>query len=144
MKLFRLCNWEDAYDLSGLAENGRWNTKEDPCIYAFESVALCILENHFHRMFGEIPANMLQVEYEVPDSSIRYFEEEQLPVGWRSFPRQAHVRSFGSAILRRAETLLLAFPSVHWRGQVNYIINARHPLMAEVKILSASKIHYHY
>lgn len=138
MLLYRLSTKEWQDDLNG--DSGRevdnfWTNAGNPCIYVHSSVANCLMENRMYYTLGEINPEMVMVEYEVPDSSLQVFDEEQLPEDWRNDRKPSIARNFGTLRLQSRETLLMAFPSVIMTGrELVYIINPFHPLMKEVRI----------
>lgn len=143
MLLYRLSTKEWQNDLdgsSGKQVSNFWTIAENPCIYAHSSVANCLMENRVYHATGKINPEMVMVEYEVPDSSLQVFEEEQLPEDWRNRDKPTIARYFGTLRLQAAETLLMAFPSVIMTGrELVYIINPQHPLMKEVRITRVFK-----
>jgi len=143
MLLYRLSTKEWQNDLSG--ESGKevdnfWTIAGNPCIYVHSSPANCMMENRVYQTLGEINPKMVMVEYEVPDTSLQIFKEEDLPEEWRNDEKPTVARYFGTLRLQEGKTLLMAFPSVIMtRRELVYIINPLHPLMKEVKITDVFK-----
>ncbi len=121
-------------DMSASGKADRWNYATDPCLHAKDHPAMCLVESDLVTGLFTVPDGYVIVEYEVPDS-IRYIREEQLPVGWDQFPFGFETREFGSALLQQAEKLVLAFPSPEMNRQWNYLVNLRHPLAKEIRII---------
>ncbi len=117
---------------SGLAD--RWNFATDPCLHAKDHPAMCLLESDLVTGLFTVPEGYVIVEYEVPDSVIR-LKEEELPENWDAFPAGSHTRRFGSELLQKAEALVLAFPSPEMSHQWNYLVNLRHPLAKNIRII---------
>lgn len=143
MLLYRLSTKEWQDDLSG--ESGKetdnfWTIAGNPCIYLHSSVANCLIENRVYQTLGEINPKMVMVEYEVPDGSLKIFEEEELPEEWRNDQKPSIARYFGTLRLQAGHTFLMAFPSVILRGrELVYLMNPLHPLMKEVRITRTFK-----
>ncbi|WP_157962665.1 RES family NAD+ phosphorylase [Chitinophaga deserti] len=117
---------------NGLA--ARWNREDMPCRYLVDHPGMCTVESGLAEVPPGIPPHYFIVPVEVPEGSIRYFREDELPEQWRAMPVTAVSRDFGSAHLGVADKLVLAFPSVNIGREWTYVLNLRHPLMKEVKI----------
>lgn len=120
-------------EMSASGKADRWNFATDPCLHVKDHPAMCLVESDLVTGLFTVPDGYMIVEYDVPDSII-WVGEEQLPVGWDQFPFGFETREFGSALLRQAEKLVLAFPSPEMSHQWNYLVNLRHPLANEIKI----------
>ncbi|MBO9154590.1 RES family NAD+ phosphorylase [Chitinophaga sp. GCM10012297] len=134
MKLYRLVKEDRCGNLgaSGLAD--RWNFATDPCLHVKDHPAMCLVESDLVTGLFTVPDGYMIEELDVPDS-IAYIGEERLPDGWDAFPFGFETREFGSALLQKAETLVLAFPSPEMAHQWNYLVNLRHHKVNEIKII---------
>lgn len=130
-------------DLSGVTGGkvaNYWNNGGHPCIYVHGSKDSCMMENRIYRSLDDVNPDMLMVEYDVPDGSLRIFDKGELPEEWNNDRNPSVARNFGSLQLKAAETLVMAFPSqMRGDGELIYVINPRHPLMKEVSILRVFK-----
>lgn len=133
-----------ANDLSGISgrkEANYWNNGGHPCIYVHGSKANCMMETRIYKALDDVTPDMLMVEYEVPDGSLKVFDEAELPEEWLNDMEPSVARDFGSFHLKAAETLVMAFPSrLMGDGELTYLINPRHPLMQEVRINRVFKL----
>lgn len=134
MKLYRLVKKDRCGDISASGLADRWNFATDPCLHAKDHPAMCLLESDLVTGLFTVPDGYVIVEYEMPDSVIRIGEEE-LPEDWDAFPAGHRTREFGSELLQKAKALVLAFPSPEMSYQWNYLINLRHPLAKEIRIV---------
>lgn len=134
MKLYRLVREDRCGDLSASGLADRWNFATDPCLHVKDHPAMCLVESDLVTGLFTVPDGYVMVELEVPES-IAYIGEERLPAGWDDFPFGFETRELGSALLQKAETLVLAFPSPEMKHQWNYLINLRHPLAKEIRII---------
>lgn len=114
---------------------GRWNPKGLSLLYTTESPALSLVEVLVHINPKYIPAYYL-VTIEVPDS-IRAYRADELPDEWRAtgsvqpLPSQTFLLDW----LRTPDTLLVEVPSAIVPIMANYLINPRHPLFADCRVV---------
>ena len=117
---------------------GRWNPKGLSLLYTTESPALSLLEVLVHINPNRIPAYHL-VSIEVPDS-IRFYQADELPAGWRStgstqpLPSQTFLLDW----LREPDHLLVSVPSSIVPIMANYLINPRHPLFKDCRVVDST------
>ncbi len=133
MKLYRLVKEDRCRDMGASGAADRWNYATDPCLHAKDHPAMCLVESDLVTGLFTVPDGYVIVEYEVPDSIMRVVQG--LPAGWDNYPFGFETRDFGSELLQKAEKLVLAFPSPEMNRQWNYMVNLRHPLANEIKIL---------
>jgi len=115
----------------------RWNREDIPCRYLVDSPAMCVVEISLLADPPGIPDHYYIVPMEVPDGSIRYFSESELPELWAAFPILNFSQDFGSAHLGVADKLVLAFPSIRMNREWTYVLNLSHPLLKDVKLLES-------
>ncbi|RPD39237.1 RES family NAD+ phosphorylase [Chitinophaga barathri] len=136
MNFYRLASETGFRDLSGARVEGRWNKATDDCLYVVDHPLMCLLESalvQLEPVTRIAPGRGIGV-LEVPDGSIRIFTKEELPFGWELVPEFSS-RAFGAAQLEAAETLVLGFPARRFEREYHYVINLRHPLAREVKVV---------
>ena len=114
---------------------GRWNPKGIALLYATGSPALSLLEMLVHINPKRIPDYYL-VTIEVPDS-IRSYRADDLPADWRAtgsaqlLPSQTFLLDW----LRKPNCLIVEVPSSIIPIMTNYLINPRHALFADCRII---------
>ncbi|WP_298711855.1 RES domain-containing protein [Chitinophaga sp.] len=113
--------------------SGRWNREEVPCRYLVGHPAMLIAETTALADPPGLPDHYFVVPIEVPDDSIRYFEDDELPELWTLFPIPIATQDFGSAHLKVADKLVLAFPSLAVNNEWIFVLNLAHPLVKTVK-----------
>jgi RES domain-containing protein len=137
LNLFFLSHWRYADDLSGVhgrMTDGRYHLPGTDCIYAYDNKVLAIMENHSYKTVEDVPGSLKIVEIAVPEESILELSPGDIP-GWRDKPYNEKVRNYVHELLKKRDYLLIKVPSSEVPGEFLYIINARHPLMTEVKII---------
>ena len=138
MIVYRLTRRVYANDLSGIGAEqlgGRWNSKGVPVLYTSSSRALCLSEClvHVNAMF--LPQDLVMVSIEIPDASaIQTFKK--LPSDWQSFPHPLSTRAMGDEWLKKNTALVVQVPSAIIGEELNYLINPRHPHMAQTRIVA--------
>ena len=136
MKLWRISNYADLRGIGGLKTPGRWHNKGIPVVYLAESPALALLETlvHFEFDFGEVPENyqLLEVEY-TGRKGIRRLSLQHLVDGWQDNPE--YTRVVGDEWLGSMEGVLLRVPSRIVPHSYNYLLNPRHQLAKQARIL---------
>jgi hypothetical protein len=153
MRFFTIRHWDIAYDLSGYnpqldgykedeRELDRWNKGNDPCIYMYDSLPLCIYEHYIRTSLTKLPPALICLELEVPDGSCEVFGVDALPPDWRNESQRGALQQFGSSILRAKRTLVAGFPSFEVPGEKNYLLNPKHELIGEVKFIGVRKCNY--
>ncbi|WP_018620467.1 RES family NAD+ phosphorylase [Spirosoma luteum] len=114
---------------------GRWNPKGIALLYATGSPALSLLEVLVHINPKRIPDYYL-VTIEVLDS-IHSYRADDLPAGWRAtgsaqpLPSQTFLLDW----LRKPNCLIVEVPSSIIPIMTNYLINPRHALFADCRII---------
>jgi RES domain-containing protein len=139
MIVFRLSKQAFIKDLSGIGAEktgGRWNSKGVPVLYTAASRALAVVEVVVHVPVGIIPINYQLATLEVPDSSILEIDVNDLPKNWATNPFTRQTQDIGNSFIRNNEYLVLQVPSATITGDINYVINPRHPEFNNVKIKS--------
>lgn len=138
MIVFRIGITKFAADLTGEGarlNGGRWNHKLTPCIYTSESRALALLEYTVNVNVNEIPRALSFTTFEIPDTGIHNFKEEDLPGNWKDAPAPSSAKDFGSALLKAAKKSVLKIPSIIISEEFNYVLNPLHANSRKFKIL---------
>ncbi len=114
---------------------GRWNPKGIGLLYTTKSPALSLLEILVHIDPQRIP-NYHLVTIEVPDS-VRSYRAIDLPEGWQSVGTSQPLSSqtFLLDWLQEPDLLVMEVPSVILPIMSNYLINPRHPLYADCRVV---------
>jgi RES domain-containing protein len=137
MEVYHLGRTRFADQLSGEGaklHGGRWNRIGQPCIYASESKALCILEYAANVSLDLLPLSLSITVYFIPDNSWKQFNENELPKNWNAVPVTSETKEWGTIHLQEKKILTLKLPSVIIPSEYNFIINPLHPDFKKVKI----------
>ena len=147
MRLWRICREPYAADSllgrGGLFTSGRWHIKGRPIVYSSESLALAALEVLVHVDRSIVPADLLQLEIDVPDDlKIQRIEIKVLPKNWRSYPAPSDLQRRGDDWLSAASTPVLQVPSSVIPEESNYLLNPQHADARNISIVSTRKFAY--
>lgn len=115
---------------------GRWNSPGRYVVYASGSLSLAMLEVLVHiddaEAFRQLPHVYLRVTF--PAESVATLTPDALPRGWDARPQSRASQVAGDEWLDRAETPVLAVPSVivppalrYDPTHMNYLIDPHHP-----------------
>jgi RES domain-containing protein len=138
-QVYRLVRTDRSYDvLAGEGARlygGRWNPPGYPVVYVSESRALAVLEAFVHLVLEAREMRFLLYAITLP----RGVRMERYGSHPRSRRTRASVssREVGRAWLDAGETLALIVPSVIVPQETNYVLNARHPRFADVRVVHA-------
>lgn len=140
MIVWRICR--AAYkklDGEGARVNGgRWNSEGVAVIYTSTSVSLAALELLVHVEPLSIPADLIAMEIQIPDSPgmSAFAEVKRLPADWRAYPAPEWQADLGDTWVADGTFLLLGVPSAVVPEEYNVLINPAHPAMGDVRVLS--------
>lgn len=135
----------EAHDLSGKGAQetgGRWNRKGTAVVYTSTSRALACLETVVHLSGSDpLPLNRYLVRIMVPEAAwaARTVIDAESHVGWDAEPAGKVSLDWGTAWIRRVDTLLAEVPSVIVPEEANILINPRHPEAARVRAVKIRK-----
>lgn len=144
MIVYRIGKTKHANDLSGEGakiNGGRWNHKNNPCVYTSESRALSLLEYTVNVNIEEIPRALSVTSIEIPDSEILIVNVALLPGNWKSVPAPSSTKDFGTKILNTSAKAVIKIPSSILEEEFNYILNPLHK-NKDFKILEVKDLVY--
>ena len=144
MIVYRIGKTKHANDLSGEGakmNGGRWNHKNQPCVYTSESRALSLLEYTVNVNIEEIPRALSVTTIEIPDSEILILNVALLPGDWKSVPAPSSTKDFGTKILNTSTKAVIKIPSSILEEEFNYILNPLHK-KNDFKILEIKDLVY--
>ena len=107
---------------------GRWNSPGQPVVYAASSLSLATLEVMVHLEEADVFYQLFSwISLEFPKEIVETPDIATLPTGWRSDETSPAARTVGDEWLRSMRSAVLAVPSVVMEGEMNYLLNPRHP-----------------
>lgn len=145
MRAFRLAKRQYLTDLSGEGARlygGRWNKKGTAALYASESRSLAALEYLVHVPRHLLPVDVWLAELDLPVSGCETLSQENLPSDWRAYPAPNRLVEIGTSWLENAATLCVKVPSAVVKDEWNLLINPRHPLTEQIRILSIEEFSF--
>jgi RES domain-containing protein len=147
MDIWRICRSKyEASALSGRGAEktgGRWNHKGRAMVYASENLSLAALELFVHVSPGTMPADLVSIRGELPDSvSIGEIDEAALPDNWRVYPAPAELQRLGTEWLLEQTSLVLIVPSAITPLERNIFLNPAHPEIKQLRIEAGRPFHF--
>jgi RES domain-containing protein len=140
MLLYRISKSIYADDLAGTGAGlygGRWNPKGLNMVYTAGSVALASLEymaHNFHLM--NVQDITLTIIRTAEDSPIREPDSSEIPRNWNlKFKSSQYTQRIGARFLKQSEDYILKVPSVIVPMEYNYLLNPRHPLHRQTRVV---------
>lgn len=129
-----------ALDGEGARLNGgRWSGEGRPVVYTSQSLSLAALEYLVHVDPLLAPSDLIAMEIEIPEEP-GYgagVEPAQFPPGdWRAYPAPEWQAELGDLWVSDGSFLWLSVPSAIVPEERNILLNAAHPGMAKVHVLS--------
>jgi RES domain-containing protein len=117
---------------------GRWNSVDVAMVYASEHQSLAALEVRVHidatRHLGKYKC----FGFHFDERLMEKFRSNLLPGNWREEPPPPALQQIGDDWVRSEKSVILAVPSAIIPGELNYLINPRHPNFSKLKIDSPS------
>lgn len=111
---------------------GRWNRPGTSAIYAAQTASLAALEVLVH--YSALPKDHVLTEIQVPDSvAILRWEEETLPLGWKSEAPIPETQELGEIWVREGRYAVLSVPSSIIPRERNFVINPAHPDFGKIR-----------
>ncbi|MBL7729134.1 MAG: RES family NAD+ phosphorylase [Dinghuibacter sp.] len=138
MIVYRLSRTRHARDLSGEGARlygGRWNFKGTPCLYTSESRALSALEYTVNIGIDDIPRALSMVAISIPVKEIKEIPVHELPGNWNATPAPISTKNMGTFWLQNMTSLALKIPSSVIPEEFNILVNPRHPLAEDIRIV---------
>ncbi len=136
MRIWRIARQPYCKDRAGTGPKlygGRWNPPGTPAIYAAGSIALAALETLVR--IQAPPADLVLVAIDIPDDSgLSEPGAAELPEDWASPLLSDRCQAWGKKWCDAASALTLAVPSVIVPEERNYVLNASHPRMKDVRL----------
>ena len=137
MLFWRICRRRYAAEAAGgegaRLYGGRWNSRGVRVVYASTSLALAAVETFVNLEPNLIPADLVSIEGEIPDSlTIRRLEPTRLPADWYE-SRDESLQRFGNEWIHGGGSIALLVPSAAIRGQWNVLLNAAHPNFSQIQ-----------
>jgi len=145
MIVYRIGRTKYARDLTGEGARlfgGRWNQKLTACLYTSESRALAVLEYTVNVNIDDIPRALSITTLNIPDHSLRELNISELPGDWAAAPSPASTKAFRTALLQKADYLVLKIPSAVIPAEFNYLINPIHKDSASISIMDVQDFVY--
>ena len=136
MRVFRICKKAHAaFDGEGARlYGGRWNRKGTAVVYASESLALAALELLVHVEPSLLPADLVCVVADVPDSvGVETVAVRDLPREWRHHPAPEALAERGTEWTKSGRTAVLAVPSALIPRERNFLLNPAHPDFRKIR-----------
>jgi RES domain-containing protein len=128
---------ETAFSGEGAAKyGGRWNLPGRRVVYTSQSKALATLELVVH-LNPPVFFKYKAIRMEFDEKLARHFPVEDLPADWTTEPPSLSTQRLGSRWVEKAESAVLAVPSVIIEEEVNYLINPLHGDFPRIKISPA-------
>lgn len=143
MKFWQISNHADLKGIGGLKSKGRWHNRGAPIVYLSESPALAMLETlvHFDLDLNEIPGDyqLLEIDYDLRKGVSR-LKDTSLADAWQD--DEETTREIGDEWLLSCSSLLLRVPSALVPKSYNYLLNPKHTLANETRIVSVTRHPY--
>lgn len=143
MEVFRLATEAYAHSLSGIGaalKGGRWNSVGMEIVYTAANRSLAMAEVAVHFSVAMAPPDYRMVTIHIPDdTSISSLHLIDLPTDWWAFPHTEATKPFGDRFLLENSYCILKVPSAVTKGDVNYLLNPRHPDFARIRIVETSE-----
>lgn len=114
----------------------RWNRPRRYVVYVSGNLSLAMLEVLVHVDDAEAFLNKQHIYHCVSfdESQLAILEQAVLPASWNARPETIESQAVGDEWLDRAESVVLAVPSVvvpsdfrYQREYMNYLVNPKHP-----------------
>jgi RES domain-containing protein len=125
LRLWRVTLDADAWKPADAA--GRWSREGAPVIYASSAAGLAVLEAraHLEPVDARRAHRLAWLEVELAAGEAQCLECDRLPANWKR--RKALTRDIGEQWLEEGASVALFVPSALVAGEMNVLLNARHP-----------------
>jgi RES domain-containing protein len=107
---------------------GRWNPPGYAAVYCAGSLALACLEILVHVDPEELPAELVAIPAEIPETvKLSRVEVSGLPADWQKYPAPLSLQKIGRNWIQALESPVLRAPSAVIPVEDNYLLNPLHP-----------------
>lgn len=145
MLVYRIANCRYAGEIEGVGAKlfgGRWNSVGVPMHYMASSRALAALEV-LANINSTVDANNLCLSvFDLPEKKIKEIKLDDLPSNWKGYKPNANLQTIGNEFFRENKYFLLKVPSAVIEDEFNYLMNVRHPLTKELKIVETKPFYF--
>jgi len=136
MVVYRIATHKRAQSLTASGRAARWNPNEVDMIYTASSRSLACLENVVHRTQLGLNALFSVMIIDVPDTlHVEKIKLTDLPVDWKTLESYPITQQIGAQWIKSKSGPILEVPSAIITGEVNYLINPKHPDFELIKLI---------
>lgn len=133
MNVWRVSDHADLSGQGGMLAAARWHLAGTPVVYCADHPATALLEKLVHIDLEDMPRGYTLLTIDVPDVPAHRIDAGDLPEDWRSDLNAT--QSIGTAVLARAEHLVVWVPSVLVPHAWNALLNPRHAEAPQCSVL---------
>jgi RES domain-containing protein len=145
MLVYRIAKLKYINDLSGEGPRiggSRWTSVGTPVVYVAENRALAALEFYGHVKSSLVFPPLKLATIEIPaNAAVRKVDIPNLPKYWKDYPPPDELQNIGTGWILSGE-FILKVPSVQVPNEYNYILNATHPDIKKVVVISVEDFSY--
>lgn len=113
---------------------GRWNPTGVPMVYASEHQSLAALEVRVHIDKTSMRKRYKNFAFHFEENLMQVLPAGALPKEWKQEPPPPSLQKLGGDWARSGGSAILAVPSVIIPGELNFLINPRHPDFSKIRI----------
>lgn len=107
-----------------------------PMLYTCEHQSLCVLEFAVHMQLALIPQDLYMISIEIPNPKKSLIKAQGFPYNWAQTPHNNDTQFYGDHFLEKEEYLAMSVPSSIVKAEHNILINPKHKLASEIKIVA--------
>ena len=113
---------------------GRWNPVGVPMVYGSEHQSLAALEVRVHIDKTSMRKIYKSFAFHFEADLMEILPLGALPKGWMQEPPPPSLQKLGGHWATSGRSVILAVPSVIIPGELNYLVNPRHPDFGKIRI----------
>lgn len=113
---------------------GRWNSVGVSMVYASQHKSLAALETRVHIESTSKRKRYSCIGFHFDESLMKVLSNRDLPKGWNKEPSPPSVKRIGDDWVKSGDSVILAVPSVIVAGELNLLINPKHPDFSKIEI----------
>jgi RES domain-containing protein len=113
---------------------GRWNSSGVPMVYASQHQSLAALEVRVHIDRTRMRRLYKCFSFQFYERLMKTLPAGALPKDWLQEPPAPSLQQIGDNWVKSGDSVILAVPSVVIPGELNYLINPKHPDFGKLKI----------